>query len=1142
MATTSAAEAIAGQDAQRSVTLLGAPEHGAKNAGRAFATNRVVTSHYTMYNFIPKNLTEQFSKPANCYFLFLCILQCLPEITTTGQAPTISLPLSCIICMNAIKDAIEDYRRHKSDKEENERSTLQIARPGQTPSQAKWCDIQVGDCIVIRSNEYVPADVVLLTSAHETGQAFIETANLDGETNLKTKQAPDQIFEKLGHCANPDDAAKAVGGFESSIVCEGPNASLYTFIGTLTEAQTKNKIPLDEQHVVLRGCKIKNVQWCLGLVVYTGKESKIMMNSQSKTGRKLSHLERDMGWFTALMFIFQAVLCFIAAMASAVFDTSDTNKAKTYLNLTDENNEQKMHFMLILVVRFFNFLILFMNFIPISLLVSVNFVKLIQAYFIYCDRDMIFEGIHCMPRTSDLNEELGQVEYVFSDKTGTLTRNVMDFRKFCVQGVIYGEGMTEIKRNVMIKMGQQVEPEEAIRRRSKRSGKLTPHVDLIDSRLDELMTKKSGSQYNAVRTCLMHLAINHEVIPDQVDADTLTYSASSPDESALAYGARHFGFVLKSRNPHGVTVQFDDGQDTEVRILVILKFNSTRKRSSVIAEFQDVMPDGSRQKRLVLFTKGADSVILERLTPALQNAPETKQMIEVLKEMAEDGLRTLCLGGRELTREEFDKWMETYNAAAVATEQREEKLDSAAEDIEKNLEMHGITGIEDRLQEDVGGTIVAMAKAGIKVWMLTGDKTETAINIGIATGLLEPKVEEGMRPIFSAADFEDEAGNIQEADIVKKLRAVASDASKKFTDGTMFEGMVMDGKCLETALCNEELFVEIAKVCKTVVCCRVSPKQKGAVVRLIKSKEKAITLAIGDGANDCNMIQSADVGIGIRGLEGLQAFNVCDYGISQFRFLSYLLLVHGRWCYRRVAILVNYTFYKNTVLVLPQYYLGMLSGFSGQKLYNDFMYQMYNVIHSFLPIMLFGVLDQDVSKTASLANPKLYALGTSKAYLNFKVSSGWLCSGVYHSLCVFWIPYFTMSNGNITNSDGKSNDIWMVGTVVYLLVVIVVNLVVLLETCHLNWITFFGIGCSFFGWFMEHGFLAGSFTAGVVTPELHGTIHRLLSSPMLFLVIIASVAGALMVDVHIKGIVRIWFPSPLHEVHDAELLAERKLK
>jgi phospholipid-translocating ATPase len=396
-----------------------------------------------------------------------------------------------------------------------------------------------------------------------------------------------------------------------------------------------------------------------------------------------------------------------------------------------------------------------------------------------------------------------------------------------------------------------------------------------------------------------------------------------------------------------------------------------------------------------------------------------------------------------------------------------------------------------------------------------------------------------MRPIFTSQDFEDKTGNFEEEQLVQALRACADTARKKLESKEMFEGMVMDGKCLETALLFSADFVAICKVCRTVVCCRVSPKQKGAVVRLIKAEEKAITLAIGDGANDCNMIQSADVGIGIRGLEGLQAFNVCDYGISQFRFLSYLLLVHGRWCYRRVAILVNYTFYKNMVLVLPQYYFGMVSGFSGQKLYNDFMYQLFNVNVSFFPIMFFGILDQDVSKKVSLASPELYALGTNKAYLNPKVSASWLACGVWHSICVFWIPYLTMSNGNITNADGKSNDIWMVGTVVFLLVVIVVNIVVLLETCYLTWITYFGIFLSYLCWVVMQACLSGVATGTVWTPELHGSTHRLLGSPMILLIIITTVAGALMVDVHIKGIVRTWFPTILHKVH-AKVLADKK--
>lgn len=827
---------------QRTISLLNAP---------GYATNKVITSHYTLLNFVPKNLMEQYSKAANVYFLFLACLQCIPRVTTTGQVPSIAMPIICILIMNAIKDGIEDYRRHKSDREENERDTLCITSNGGEAKSTKWDQVKVGDYIIVQSNEYVPADIVLLTSANDNGQAFIETANLDGETNLKTKQAPEAVFKGLGFTEQMSEATKSLQSLEGQVTYEGPNASLYTFIGKLDykiKGVAGDTVPLDEQHIVLRGCKIKNIPWCLGLVVYTGRESKIMMNSQQKIGRKLSHLERDVGWFVITIFVLQCILCLCAAIAAAVFDSSDENQAKTYLNLTDENGDPDMSFVLTMIVRFFNFLILFMNFIPISLLVSCSIVKLVQVYFIYCDRDMVYCDIHCMPRTSDLNEELGQVEYVFSDKTGTLTRNVMDFRKFCVQGVVYGEGMTEIKRNVMMKMGKKVEDEPKAK---DPHAPRTPHVDLVDHKLDDLLkSDKRSEQYRHVRTCLLHLAVNHEVIPEFGEDRTLTYSASSPDESALAYGARHFGFTLKARDSQGVTVQLNDGKVLKVRILVVLKFNSTRKRSSVIAQFDDIMPDGSLKKCLVLYTKGADSVIIERLAPHLVGSEEVRKTQEVLKEMAEDGLRTLCLGGRDLDFTEFEGWLSKYEAAACATEERQEKLDQVAEEIETNLELHGITGIEDRLQENVGNTIVAMKEADIKVWMLTGDKTETAINIGIATGLLEPHPKEDRRPIFSSPDFEDAKGEFSQDKMVKQLMDVAKKAEDLFKNGQMFEGMVMDGKCLEVALTYPDEFVTISKVCETVVCCRVSPKQKGAVVRLIKTREKAITLAIGDGAND----------------------------------------------------------------------------------------------------------------------------------------------------------------------------------------------------------------------------------------------------------------------------------------------------
>eukprot|EP00401_Gymnodinium_catenatum_P072459 CAMPEP_0117537468 /NCGR_PEP_ID=MMETSP0784-20121206/41980_1 /TAXON_ID=39447 /ORGANISM="" /LENGTH=1179 /DNA_ID=CAMNT_0005334055 /DNA_START=5 /DNA_END=3544 /DNA_ORIENTATION=+ len=1139
------------------------------DGGTTFCHNKVVTSHYTVLTFIPKNLFEQFSKPANRWFLLLSVLQMIPPVSPTGGVPTILAPLVCIITLNALKDALEDWRRHKSDREENERTTLSQTTSTARCSAGMWCDVRVGSLVVVRSNEYCPADLVLVTSSHQEGYVFVETANLDGETNLKTKQAPPGVFTLVDQHLDMHDATQTAGSLEGRIECEGPNEFLYTFVGTLRvslKGDAEDIVPLGADHVLLRGCKVKNVAWCIGFVVYTGKETKIMMNSKDKKGRKVSHLEKDVGMFTFVMFVI--VLCLIAAAIGASFSSADTNLNLTYLGLKEQDGDHD-HVLLTFVIKFFNFLILFSNFIPISLIVSMSFVKLIQVFFMYEDVHMVHEtptaSIHCMPRNSDLNEEMGQVEYVFSDKTGTLTCNVMDFRKFFVQGVTYGEGMTEIRRNVLLKMGQVPDmPPEPVP-----GAKRTPHVDLVDRKLDELMATSKGDHYLAVRRFLLHLAINHEVYVEDQDA-SFTYSSSSPDESALCYGARHFGFTFKSRNNDGITVELNDGSFLLVKVKVILKFNSTRKRSSVIVEFAERSPEGAElPKQLLLFTKGADSVILERLSAEESTSPETKEAIETLTKMSLDGLRTLCLAGRPLQQAEYDTWFSIYQEASFSTSHRQEKIDAAAEEIEKELELHGITGIEDRLQAGVGETVEKCFKAGIKVWMLTGDKVETAINISIATGLLEPDGASGSkftRIILTTQDFE--------VDGVLDPRLVASHlkhwADRSIEEGpteiegtggtfarfmgwgngvggtharssVIYEGLVIDGKCLEIALDPENAmnFVAISRACRTVVCCRVSPKQKGAVVRLIRETEKAITLAIGDGANDCNMIQSANVGIGIRGLEGLQAFNVCDYGIAQFSFLQDLLFVHGRWCYRRVAILVNYTFYKNVVVVMPQYFLGFVSGFSGQKLYNDLMYQSYNVVHSLLPIVLFGVVDQDVSRTESLRHPELYELGVQRAYLNPRVSAGWLMSGLWHALVVFVVPYCAMGNGNIIHSDGKANDIWFVGSVVYLLVTIVVNMVVVLETCFLNWITAFGICFSLFWWTLLHGAFSGLLTQSVVMSELHGSMLRMFCCPMFYLAVLIAVAIATMVDFQIKGIRCTFFPTVLQKVQ-AQVLEENK--
>jgi len=1149
----------------RTITL------GDKVTGKSFCSNEVITSHYTPLTFIPLNIYEQFCKTANVYFLTLCILQVIPYVSVTQGIPTIALPLTTVLFMNAIKDAVEDWRRHKSDAEENARLTQCVEGGKLLPK--KWKDVHVGDLLLIKNMEMIPCDLIIFCSADKNGGVYIETANLDGETNLKAKAAHNAANLICGQETDHKLVAEKVGSgnVTASIVCEAPNEFLYTFVGRLQiqmKGGQESQCPLSEGNILLRGSKLRSVAWALGMVVYTGRETKIQMNSTRKTSRKVSHVEKELTRFTMVIFGLMCVLCTIAALVNASHDAFAEQRTVAYNSTTwgDDGVSTSVlrtktlpdptyllindwSFPVLVIVKFGTFLLLFSNFIPISLLVSVSFAKLIQTYFIHKDKNMIWKGHMTIPRTTELNEELGQIEYVFSDKTGTLTCNIMDFRKFTVNGASYGEGITEIRRNVLRKMGEQV-PEDV---KPEKGAKITPHVNLVDKKIKKLMNDKSGEQYAAVCKLFLHMSINHEVIPEYAENGDLTYSASSPDEEALVFGARHFGYTLKQRDQDHLTITDEAGTAYEVDILAVLKFSSRRKRSSVLVRFPNQAPPGHEQGdfpsegSIILFCKGADNVMMEKLSEAESKRERVKRSVNEMSVFAEDGLRTLVFAGRKISQTEYDNWTEIWDKANLATTNRQDQVENAADVIEKNLELHGMTGIEDNLQGGVGETIGALMRAGMKVWMLTGDKVETAINIGIATGMLELNSDLG-RAIITAQDLGEPDGSLCEKKVVdtltlnyKKVEAAYLDAQGKYArhySGTLvsrkvFEAVVIDGRCLEVALEPENCgqFADMCKACKTVICCRVSPQQKGAVVRLIKHREKAITLAVGDGANDCNMIQSADVGIGIRGLEGLQAFNVCDYAISQFKFLRYLLLLHGRWCYRRVTTLVNYMFYKNVVVVLPQYFLGAVSGFSGQKLYNDILYQLYNVAFTSIPILLYGILDRDVSKRMSLKFPELYMLGPAKRYLDKVVFMRWIAVGIWHGLVVFWIPYFAMANGSITHSDGKHNDIWMVGTVVFFMVILVTNLKVFVETYDLTWLTWFGLVFSLFWWFAFEGYFSGLHGA-VSTTELHGTMTRLFGCPMLYIIMFVTTITSMLWDIQAKAIETVWFPNVLHRVQE----------
>ncbi|KAF8973169.1 calcium transporting ATPase [Flammula alnicola] len=968
-------------------------------ANAEFCSNFVSTSKYNLVTFLPKFLYEQFSKYANLFFLFTACIQQIPGVSPTEPYTTI-VPLAVVLMASAFKETQEDLKRHQSDTELNARKA-KVLTAQSTFIEKKWKDIQVGDVVRLENNDFIPADMLLMTSSEPEGLCYIETSNLDGETNLKIKQASTHTAP----LTNPS----LINSLHGSLRSEQPNNSLYTYEGTLdliSDGGVPRQVPLGPDQVLLRGAQLRNTQWVYGLTVFTGHETKLMRNATAAPVKRTA-VERQVNAHIVFLFILLLALSLGSTVGSSIRSWFFSS-AQWYLFETASLTGRAKGF----IEDILTFIILYNNLIPISLIVTMEVVKFQQAQLINSDLDMYYAKTDtpALCRTSSLVEELGQIEYVFSDKTGTLTCNEMEFRCCSIAGTAYADVVDETKRDGEEGQGGWKTFAEM---RDFLNVTSDPFADEPSSSSTTLLI--GDREKEVIREFLTLLAVCHTVIPEVQDGK-MVYQASSPDEAALVAGAELLGYQFHTRKPKSVFVNIQ-GQSQEFEILKVCEFNSTRKRMSTVVR----CPDGS----IKLYTKGADTVILERLS---KNQPFTETTLAHLEDYATDGLRTLCIAYRDIPEQEYQQWADIYNQAAATINGRGEALDQAAELIEKDLFLLGATAIEDKLQDGVPDTIHTLQMAGIKVWVLTGDRQETAINIGMSCRL----ISESMNLVIVN---EENAQDTQEF-LTKRLSAIKNQRSTGELEDL---ALIIDGKSLGFALQKDisKTFLELAIMCKAVICCRVSPLQKALVVKLVKKNQKAILLAIGDGANDVSMIQAAHVGVGISGVEGLQAARSADVAISQFRYLKKLLLVHGAWSYRRLSKLILYSFYKNIVLYMTQFWYSFFNNFSGQIAYESWTLTLYNVVFTVLPPFVIGIFDQFVSARFLDRYPQLYILGQKNEF--FTKTSFWLWVGnaLYHSVLLYGFSVILFW-GDLKLANGLDSGHWIWGTTLYLAVLLTV--------------------------------------------------------------------------------------------------------
>lgn len=1251
-----------------------------ERTNKPYCSNLITSSIYTPYTFLPRQLFAQFSKLANIYFLFVSILQMIPSWSTTGTYTTI-IPLMVFVAISMGREGFDDWRRHRQDKNENNRpakvAVLDSASNTVRYETKAWQDIKVGDIVRLDQDDWVPADIVMLQSSGEENIAYIETMALDGETNLKQREP---LPELARLCASPSDMATKLNDSDVEIVSEDPNLDLYNFEATAHINGTS--YPLSTSHIVYRGSIIRNTAKVHGLVIFSGEESKIRMNSIQNARTKAPRLQKRVNRIVIFMVCFVLLLAAFCTVASRI-----------YYNTTGSNMWYLVGLEVGIVPNLMGFIIMLNTLIPLSLYVSMEIIKVCQMLILQQDVDMYHpeSNTRCEARTATINEELGQVSYIFSDKTGTLTDNVMIFRKLSVAGYAWihdldiqlanedtstklfhkaqitnltsdskGKGrvnalrqghgaehheskprpsvddifhqVAALPRKSGLSIGQR--PSMAsIGKSSVRTWKSTANPAKVQNswstlQLLQYMQLNPNSLYTKrAKFFLLSIALCHSCLPETKasrearensaepgsdnedgtidlsndDLTDLEYHSASPDESALVSAARDLGYIVTDRQHKSLTLRtfpngFDEDPVDEVyEVLETIEFSSARKRMSVVTKF----PDG----RIVVFTKGADNVILERLRQselamkkaeelneqaAMRKAAESEYVIarnsmsstapprlsgfsggrpsinidrrqalatldshfqrahhdevediaeasrrsmslaqqqnagrasggrastetglktrssmefarksidqalenpevialdgnnppkeevsiddhvvvsddsviqrtlEHIEEFSTEGLRTLLYGYRWMDKDEYDQWIKLYKDARVSLVDRQEKVEKVGEMIEKNLDLCGATAIEDKLQEGVPEAIEKLRRANIRLWMLTGDKRETAINIGYSCRL----IKDYSTVVILRSDEGDVAGKMAAAMLSLEGGKVAHCV------------VVVDGQTLghiEEDMTLMSLFIELGVKADSVICCRASPAQKASMVKAVRKKvASSVTLAIGDGANDIAMIQSADVGVGITGKEGLQAARSSDFSLAQFRFLLKLLLVHGRWNYVRICKYILGTFYKEFFFYLTQVIYQSNTMFTGTSMYENWSLSMFNTLFTSLPVLCVGIFDRDMSPATLLAVPELYAKGQQNQGFNIMLFIGWMFVASGQSLMVSFMVYYLYGFDAL-----KDNTIYPLSTLSFSIILIVIcTKLQILEMYTISIANVLAMVISIGGWFVWDMFLS----------------------------------------------------------------------
>ena len=999
-----------------------------------YATNKVQNAYPSLLMFLPISILRQYVKPLSFYFLVISALGFVKEISPFAPMPQL-IPVLLVLSISVFRECIQERNRQVDDNRLNSQTT-RINING-TWSEVKWEDVCVGDVILISSDSPCPADIVLVASGSPGNSTYIQTTNLDGETNYKPRFGLDKAAFTLDLMTSATLPVDGRARPEIIVHADAPRSDLDYFhgeavfhlpsetvmdpedSGELSPAPTSPKsvklqpievCELSVKNFIPREAVIRGTEWVIGVVVYTGTDTKVLLGQQ-KPGYKVSKIDRITNQLVILIIFMQCAFGLAAGLSTAAY----SNQARWWLFGADLSESELL---LESIIAFFSAVLLVATVIPISLVISLEIAKVYQAKFMV--NDVLIPGTDTPSQA--LNDDLGQIGYILSDKTGTLTSNDLVLKKATVAGIAFPDLDTlNLVQVTNDKVGMFVDALSLCH-------DIAPNwsADLAKSAATRL-TSVSAMKKQTDKERIVRSGVTTPGTPGDLSdlgPVTLSYCGESPDEICLVTAcSKSLGRILNKRSQSSITILHADGGSTKWSIVRFFAFDNLRRMSSIVV----TKPEWRGSDKLLLLTKGSDDSVLPKClfrTPA-ENV-ELATTLDSLQTYAKESLRTLVFGCKWVSR-----------ADLVGT--REAVIDR----MESGLTLLGCTGTEDSLQPGVQGSIHRLRIAGIAVWMITGDKLDTAVEISKSANLLSVDMQR------ITIDITDE----------EEGRSVLDQREKCLTEleaslaGSNSTAVVLTGRSIRHLTSGDSRLIQGLLACKSVVVCRATKDQKAQIVQLVQKAVNGayLTLAIGDGANDVPMIKQADVGVGIAGKEGRQAAQNADYVISQFSHIERLLLFHGRLNYVRTSKMVLYFIFKNLVLALPfaLHSVGTTL-FSSSSLITSSISLSFNTLLTALPVFALGLLERDVSPDDRLIAidgipahrlvreyPKLYMTGRLNRMFTKRLLAGVFIASIVIGAWIYVTSFTAVSDLYAANSDGKMLDHWAVSQVYFIAVFLV---------------------------------------------------------------------------------------------------------